>query len=93
MASDQNAQANCWFMVSFLYECLGEVFHGSVFARFLYLREGSEEIRHEIRIAARLVVSFPFEEVVCIIPPRLKLSRLHNLTRHFVKAIQSHSAI
>lgn len=56
-------------MVSFIYECLEEVFYGSTIARFLYLRKGSEEIRREIRTAARLIISFPFEEVVCTVSP------------------------
>lgn len=60
-------KANCWFMVSFIYECLDEIFHSSAIARFLYLRKGSEEVRREIRTAARLIITFPFEEVVCII--------------------------
>lgn len=51
-------------MVSFIYECLDETFYSSAVARFLYLRKGSEEVRHEIRTAARLIITFPFEEVV-----------------------------
>lgn len=51
-------------MVSFIYECLDEIFHSSAIARFLYLQKGSEEVRTEIRMAARLVITFPFEEVV-----------------------------
>lgn len=50
-------------MVSFIYECLDEMFHGSAIARFLYLSKGSEQVRREIRTAARLI-TFPFEEVV-----------------------------
>lgn len=66
-------------MVSFIYECLGEVFHGSVIASFLYLRKGSEEVRREIRTAARLIVTFPFEEIVCTIPPGNKFDYLDKL--------------
>lgn len=58
------AQANCWFLVTFIYECLNETFSSSATARFLYMRKGSEEIRHEMKTAARLVITFPFEEVV-----------------------------
>lgn len=56
-------------MVSLIYECLGEAFHGPAIARFLYLRKASEDIRREIKRTARLIVSFPFEEVVwtCIV--------------------------
>lgn len=59
-------------MVSLIYECLGEVFHGSAVAQFLYLRKASEDARRDIRKMARLIVAFPFEELVSIyLHPRL----------------------
>lgn len=57
-------QANCWFMVSFIYECLGAVFHGPFAADFLYTRKTSEGIRQRIRAIARLILRFPFETMV-----------------------------
>lgn len=62
--SDLTAQANCWFLVSFIYESMDEVFHGSTVARFLYLRNGSAEVRERIRTISRLIRTFPFEEPV-----------------------------
>lgn len=62
--ADLIAQANCWFLVSFIYECLDEIFHGSTIARFLYMRNGSEEVRQRIRMTSRLILTFPFEEPV-----------------------------
>lgn len=55
-------------MVAFIYECLNETFDTSAVVRFLYMRKGSEEIRREIKTAARLIITFPFEEVVHTIP-------------------------
>lgn len=57
-------KANCWFLVSIIYESLGDAFHGSTLARFLYLRKASEDVRREIRTTANLIVTFPFIEVV-----------------------------
>lgn len=85
--ADTAEKANCWFMVSFIYECLDETFHGSTIARFLYLRKGSEEIRREIRTTSRLIVSFPFEEVVCIISSDSVFERLDGLTCIRLKAV------
>lgn len=62
-------------MVSFIYECLDEMFYGSSVARFLYLSNGSEKVRREIRMAARLIVTFPFEEVVGTVPSHYVLGR------------------
>lgn len=62
--ADAPVKANCWFMVSFIYECLDEIFHGSAVSRFLYSLKGSEEVRDRIKITSRLIVTFPFEEVV-----------------------------
>lgn len=73
-------------MVSFIYECLGEVFHGSTVASFLYLRKGSEEVRRDIRTAARLIITFPFEEVVRAIPFRLMFGYLDMLISIHMKA-------
>lgn len=56
-------------MVSFIYECLDEMFYSSSVARFLYLSNGSEKVRREIKTAARLIYTFPFENVVRTIPP------------------------
>lgn len=67
-------------MVSLIYECLEEVFHGSAIARFLYLRKGSEEIRREIRTAARLILTFPFEAVVRAFP----LAFTHDYREHLI---------
>lgn len=64
---DTVIKANCWFLVSFIYECLDEIFYGSIVAQFLYLRRGSEEIRQSMKAAARLIVNFPFEPAVCIV--------------------------
>lgn len=61
-------------MVSLIYECLDEVFYGSSIARFLYLRKGSEEVRRELRMVARLIITFPFEEVVRVIPSTRSLT-------------------
>lgn len=62
-SSDRMMQANCWFMVSLIQECLGEVFHGSLTGRLIYTTIGNN-IREDIRAAARLMFSFPFEEAV-----------------------------
>lgn len=71
METNTVVKANCWFMVSFIYECLDEMFQGSAIARFLYMRKGKEEVRQAIRIAARFIVSFPFEKVVGVISVQL----------------------
>lgn len=86
-------QANCWFLVSFVYECLDEIFHGSAMARFLYLRGGSEEVRRGIRTAARLFVTFPFEAAVRTVPPDLKLGCPDALTPVCMKACSPCGAI
>lgn len=67
-------------MVSFIYECLDEMFHGSTVARFLYLSTGSETVRREIRTTARLIVTFPFEEVVCSVRFCWAFSDIDDLT-------------
>lgn len=58
-------------MVSLIYECFGEIFHGSFYARFLYLRKASEDLRSNIRTAVRLNIAFPFEDVIRIITSTL----------------------
>lgn len=79
-------------MVSFIYECLDEMFQGSAIARFLYMRKGGEEVRHAIRMAARFIVSSPFEKVVGIALFRFWCLEVSDcLTRIFLKVIQSRS--
>lgn len=80
-------------MVSFIYECLDEIFHSSAVARFLYLQKGSEEVRREIRTAARLIITFPFEEVVRIIPSCLMFGHSLMLTSILLKAFLPDRAI
>lgn len=52
-------------MVSLIYDCSGDTFHGAFVARLLYLRKASDDIRHHIQTVARLVVTYPFEQAVC----------------------------
>lgn len=65
---------------------MDEVFHGSTIARFLYLRNGSEEVRERIRTTSRLIRTFPFEEPVCDNFPYRLLSCDSYLTWTLLKA-------
>jgi hypothetical protein len=58
-------QANCWFMVSLIQECLGEVFFGCLAGRFIYTVLG-DAIRRDIMATARLIIGFPHLEAVRI---------------------------
>jgi len=59
-------QANCWFMVSLIQECLGEVFFGCLAGRFMYTVLG-DTIRRDIMTRARLIIGFPHLEPVRIL--------------------------
>ena len=63
--SDAILQANCWFMVSLIQECLGEVFFGCLAGRFIYTVLG-DTIRRDIMATARLIIGFPHLEAVRI---------------------------
>lgn len=54
-------------MVSFIYESLGEVFHGPFAASFLYNRKRTADIRDKIKLATRLLLNFPYREIVCVL--------------------------
>ena len=59
-------QANCWFMVSLIQECLGEVFYGCLAGRIMYTVLGTT-IRRDIMTTARLIIEFPRLEAVRIL--------------------------
>lgn len=54
-------------MVSFIYESLGEVFHGPFAASFLYNRKGTEDVRQKVKSMTQLLLHFPFREVVRVL--------------------------
>ena len=60
-------------MVSLIYECLGDAFHGAFVARFLYLSKASRDIRSHLQATARLAITFPFEEPVSFFTFTLQL--------------------
>ena len=59
-------QANCWFMVSLIQECLGEVFFGCLAGRVIYTVLGNT-LRRDIMATARLIIQFPHLEAVRIV--------------------------
>ena len=59
-------QANCWFMVSLIQECLGEVFFGCLAGRVIYTVLGNT-IRRNIMATARLMIEFPHLDAVRIL--------------------------
>lgn len=63
-------------MVSLIQECLGEVFHGSLIGRLMYASLGNT-IRQDVMTEARLIITFPYEEVVRTNRQYIHLWRAH----------------
>jgi hypothetical protein len=74
-------QANCWFMVALIQECLGEVFFGCLAGRVMYTVLGNT-IRRDIMTTARLIVRFPHLEAVRILQLDIPLFLTLNTCTH-----------